>query len=111
MGDPHKMVVLEAVLDVIRKDNLIENVATQGDHIRQGLLSLQVCAMLLSSPMWLRVTSQTVNRQKDILTAKQYFDFLILSAQHICSFLIWSFETTYLPASTTNSEVSCFVVS
>lgn len=41
MGDPHKMVVLEAVLDVYKRDNLVDNMAAQGEHILGGLKKLQ----------------------------------------------------------------------
>jgi len=41
MGDPHKLVQLEAVHEVIRKENLLERVAETGDYIHQGLLGLE----------------------------------------------------------------------
>ncbi|KAF6037397.1 hypothetical protein EB796_004311 [Bugula neritina] len=41
MGDPHKMVVLEAVLDVYKRDNLVDNMAAQGEHILGGIKKLQ----------------------------------------------------------------------
>jgi 4-aminobutyrate aminotransferase/(S)-3-amino-2-methylpropionate transaminase len=41
MGDPGKMILLEAVMKTIAKDNLLENVRKTGDHIVQGLESLE----------------------------------------------------------------------
>jgi len=48
MGDPHKMVVLEAVLDVYKRDNLVDNMAAQGEHILGGLKKLQVFVLLFN---------------------------------------------------------------
>jgi len=41
MGDPHKLVILKAVLETIREDKLIENMAVQGHALQSGLLDLQ----------------------------------------------------------------------
>jgi len=42
MGDPNKLIILGAVLDVVERDNLIEKVAARGEEITTGLLELQV---------------------------------------------------------------------
>ena len=42
MGDPQKLVLLEAALKTTRKDKLIENMATQGQNILNGFQQLQV---------------------------------------------------------------------
>lgn len=41
MGDPSKMVLLEAVLETIRKENLLGRVATVGDYMLKQLTSLE----------------------------------------------------------------------
>ncbi|XP_067933851.1 4-aminobutyrate aminotransferase, mitochondrial-like [Watersipora subatra] len=41
MGDPHKLVILEAVLEVTKEEKLIENMATQGVRLKEGLQKLQ----------------------------------------------------------------------
>jgi len=40
MGDPSKLVMLEAVTKVIKRDNLLENVQKSGDLLLQGLTKL-----------------------------------------------------------------------
>lgn len=40
MGDPTKMIALEAVLDVVEKDQLLENVVITGDYLKSGLSQL-----------------------------------------------------------------------
>ncbi|KAI9915001.1 hypothetical protein PsorP6_007762 [Peronosclerospora sorghi] len=37
MGDPSKMITLKAVLDVIERDNLLENVNITGEYLKAGL--------------------------------------------------------------------------
>lgn len=41
MGDPSKIIVLESVLQVIKKDNLLENAAVTGEMTQKGLEKLQ----------------------------------------------------------------------
>lgn len=41
MGDPGKLLLLEAVLDVIEKENLLQNVSRVGDYTLKQLISLQ----------------------------------------------------------------------
>lgn len=41
MGDPGKILLLKTILDVIRRDNLLENVRKTGDKIKSGLLQLE----------------------------------------------------------------------
>lgn len=48
MGDPHKLVILKAVLETIREDKLIENMAVQGQALQSGLLDLQVMNKITS---------------------------------------------------------------
>lgn len=40
-GDPGKLVILESVLNVIKRDKLLENVNKAGDVLKQGLLQAQ----------------------------------------------------------------------
>lgn len=40
-GDPGKLIILEGVLEVIKRDNLLENVRKCGDVLMKGLLSAQ----------------------------------------------------------------------
>ena len=42
MGDPHKLVILKAVLETIKQDNLIQNMAVQGETLKTGLHELKV---------------------------------------------------------------------
>lgn len=41
LGDPSKMVLLEAVINVIKEQNLVKNMEDTGDHLLQGMKSLQ----------------------------------------------------------------------
>lgn len=41
MGDPGKLLLLEAILDVIKRDNLLENVTRVGNKLKSGLLQAQ----------------------------------------------------------------------
>ena len=41
MGDPVKLILLEAVLDVIAKDNLLDTVEASGKALMDGLHRLQ----------------------------------------------------------------------
>lgn len=41
MGDPSKMILLEAILETIRKENLLHRVTTVGDYMLKQLTSLQ----------------------------------------------------------------------
>lgn len=41
LGDPGKLVLLEAVVDVIRRENLVEKIVKTGGHMLRGLESLQ----------------------------------------------------------------------
>lgn len=41
MGDPGKLILLEAVLNVIKQDKLLENVEKTGNRLKNGLLSLE----------------------------------------------------------------------
>jgi len=41
MGDPSKLVMLEAVTNVIKRDNLLENVRRSGEKLLQGLKALE----------------------------------------------------------------------
>jgi 4-aminobutyrate aminotransferase/(S)-3-amino-2-methylpropionate transaminase len=41
MGDPGKMLLLEAVLQTIKKDNLLENVRSTGKYVLDGIEALQ----------------------------------------------------------------------
>lgn len=41
MGDPGKVVLLEAILNVIKRDNLLATVEASGQVLMQGLGSLQ----------------------------------------------------------------------
>lgn len=40
-GDPGKVILLEAILKVIKRDNLLENVRKSGAVLKQGLLDLE----------------------------------------------------------------------
>ena len=40
MGDPSKVLMLEAVLDCVEKDGLVENAAVTGDYLQRGLQTL-----------------------------------------------------------------------
>ena len=42
VGDPSKLALLEAVLDVIRTDRLLDNAKDVGDYLLNGFLDLQV---------------------------------------------------------------------
>jgi 4-aminobutyrate aminotransferase/(S)-3-amino-2-methylpropionate transaminase len=42
MGEPSKIQVLKKVIDVIRRDNLLQNVQETGDILLKGLKDLQV---------------------------------------------------------------------
>lgn len=42
MGDPGKLVLLEAILDVIKRDNLLATVQASGQVLMKGLSELQV---------------------------------------------------------------------
>ena len=42
VGDPSKLALLEAVLDVIKTDRLLDNAKDVGDYLLNGLLDLQV---------------------------------------------------------------------
>lgn len=46
MGDPHKLVILKAVLETIKQDNLIHNMAVQGETLKTGLHELKVGMVL-----------------------------------------------------------------
>ncbi|XP_072162609.1 4-aminobutyrate aminotransferase, mitochondrial isoform X2 [Bemisia tabaci] len=41
MGDPSKLLILEEVLNVIKRDSLLENVRITGDVLKSGLLRLE----------------------------------------------------------------------
>lgn len=41
MGDPGKLVLLERVLDVIKRDSLLDNVARAGNRLKGGLLAIE----------------------------------------------------------------------
>jgi 4-aminobutyrate aminotransferase / (S)-3-amino-2-methylpropionate transaminase len=41
MGDPGKLLLLEGVVDVIKKENLMEQVKRSGDRLFSGLKQLQ----------------------------------------------------------------------
>lgn len=41
MGDPGKLLLLEAILKVVKRDNLLENVNRVGKKLKQGLLDAQ----------------------------------------------------------------------
>lgn len=41
MGDPSKVILLEAVLETIRKENLLERVRLVGDYTLKQLMNLQ----------------------------------------------------------------------
>lgn len=43
MGDPSKNLFLTEVLNVIRRENLLEEVTRSGKTLLQGLYALQVC--------------------------------------------------------------------
>lgn len=42
MGDPHKMILLESLLSVIKEESLIDNMAKQGERLIKGLKEIQV---------------------------------------------------------------------
>lgn len=42
MGDPHKMVILDTLLKVMKEDNLLDNTLKQGEALVNGLKALQV---------------------------------------------------------------------
>ena len=42
LGDPSKLALLEAVLDVIKTDHLVDNTKDVGVYLLSGLLDLQV---------------------------------------------------------------------
>lgn len=41
MGDPGKILILEAILQVIKRDNLLENVKNTGNYLKSGLLEIE----------------------------------------------------------------------
>lgn len=41
MGDPGKIVLLEAILNVIKNDKLLQNVEKTGNRLKKGLLALE----------------------------------------------------------------------
>lgn len=41
MGDPGKLLLLEKILEIIKRDNLLANVERVGDHLKNGLLDLE----------------------------------------------------------------------
>ena len=43
MGDPSKIVMLEALIDVIERDNLMNNVKDVGKYLLNGVKELEVC--------------------------------------------------------------------
>ena len=49
MGDPSKLVLLETVVDVVKRDHLLRSVASVGEKLLKGLEALQVCFMSSSS--------------------------------------------------------------
>jgi len=42
MGDPSKLLLLETVVNVMKRDNLIDLVNKSGDHLLKGLVDMQV---------------------------------------------------------------------
>jgi 4-aminobutyrate aminotransferase-like enzyme len=40
MGEPTKLVVLEKVVDIIKRDNLVETTKAVGDYLKQNLEGL-----------------------------------------------------------------------
>ena len=42
MGDPIRILLLETLVKVIERDNLLENVRTQGDYVLSGVKELAV---------------------------------------------------------------------
>lgn len=47
MGDPHKMILMETALNVIKEESLIDNMVKQGEKLLTGLKEIQVCVRLL----------------------------------------------------------------
>lgn len=43
VGDPSKVVLLEEVVNVIKKENLVENAKVTGNYLLEGLKQMQVC--------------------------------------------------------------------
>lgn len=41
MGDPGKLLLLESILNVIKRDSLLENVQRVGDKLKKGLIQAQ----------------------------------------------------------------------
>ena len=42
MGDPTKLLLLEKAVEIIKRDNLLENVASVGSMFQKGLRDLEV---------------------------------------------------------------------
>ena len=53
MGDPSKVILLEEMVKVIDEWRLLENAATIGDRIVNGLTQLQVSSLILLNLLWL----------------------------------------------------------
>ena len=45
VGDPSKIVLLEEVVNVINRDNLLDKVKVTGDYLLAGLKEAQVCSV------------------------------------------------------------------
>ena len=43
MGDPAKVILLEALVDAIKEENLLENATVTGQKMVNGITKLQVC--------------------------------------------------------------------
>lgn len=41
MGDPSKVILLEAIVDVIKKENLLDRVTRVGDYMLRHLMDMQ----------------------------------------------------------------------
>ncbi len=54
MGDPSKLVLLEAVVNVVKRDQLLHSTATVGEKLLKGLESLQVRYFSYLSPQYLQ---------------------------------------------------------
>lgn len=72
MGDPTKMIALEAVVETVEKDKLLENVVVTGDYLKSGLSQLSEAFPALIS----NVRGQGTYLALDLPTAAQRDEFV-----------------------------------
>lgn len=47
MGDPTRIIMLEALINTIKTDNLMDNVTVNGQYLLEGLKNLQVSDFII----------------------------------------------------------------